>query len=384
MQDARSSATTEPTRCEPARPKLMGLRYAVIASGPLALATGLAGGLWRLGWEVPGGDRLALLHGPLMICGLFGTLIGLERAVALGRGWAYAAPALSALATAMLLAGAPPAPVASLHLAAAAVLALASIVIVQLQPALFTVALLFGSLAWTAGNLFWLAGSALPDVAGWWIAFLVLTIAGERLDLSRLMPAKRGSRPLFVGSLGLVLAGAFQGIADPAGARIFGLGLIVSAVWLLRHDIARRNVRATAAPRFFAVCMLAGYAWLIVAGALMLSGFATTAAFGHDMALHAVLIGFVLSMVFGHALIILPALTRLQLGYSPVLYAPLAVLHGSLAIRMAGGMGEWHLLRQWGGLACTLAIAMFVAALIWAARVRRKALSASAGRAQSA
>ena len=107
---------------QPVRSKFMGVRYAIIAFAPLALASGLAGGLWRLGWALPGGDRLALLHGPLMISGLFGTLISLERAVALGKGWAYAAPALSALATAMLLAGAPAVFAASFYLAAAAVL----------------------------------------------------------------------------------------------------------------------------------------------------------------------------------------------------------------------------------------------------------------------
>ena len=62
----------------------------------LALLTGLWAGLARLGWAVPlPRPGFSSLHGPLMVSGFLGTLISLERAVALGRPWAYAAPLLS-------------------------------------------------------------------------------------------------------------------------------------------------------------------------------------------------------------------------------------------------------------------------------------------------
>jgi hypothetical protein len=93
-----------------------------------------------------------------------------------------------------------------------------------------------------------------------------------------------------------------------------------------------------------------------------------SASFGYDLALHAVLIGFVLSMVFGHALIILPAVARLRLAYTPLLYAPLALLHASLLLRVAGGLGEWIALRQWSGLLTVLALVAFAAALVYGAR----------------
>ena len=72
-------------------------------------------------------------------------------------------------------------------------------------------------------------------------------------------------------------------------------------------------------------------------------------------------------MVFGHALIILPAVTRLRISYSSVLYVSLAILHVSLAMRMIGDLGEWNLLRQWSGVATALAIAAFAAGLVWGA-----------------
>jgi hypothetical protein len=42
-----------------------------------------------------------------MVCGFLGTLIGVERAVALGSLWPYAAPLLTAVGALCLLAGLP-------------------------------------------------------------------------------------------------------------------------------------------------------------------------------------------------------------------------------------------------------------------------------------
>lgn len=59
-----------------------------MAIGMVSMALGTWLGLVRLGWNLrlPSPDSL-ILHGPLMVCGFLGTLIGLERAVALGRFW---------------------------------------------------------------------------------------------------------------------------------------------------------------------------------------------------------------------------------------------------------------------------------------------------------
>jgi hypothetical protein len=82
---------------------------------------------------------------------------------------------------------------------------------------------------------------------------------------------------------------------------------------------------------------------------------------GHDAALHALLIGFVFSMVFGHAPIILPAVLHVKLPYHPSFYAPLALLHVSLAVRLCGdASGSFDLLRI-GGLLNALALLAFIA-----------------------
>jgi hypothetical protein len=65
----------------------------LLAAGGLALLAGLLGALALLGQSVPSGTvRLAASHGLLMTFGFLGTLVSLERAVALGRRWGYLAP----------------------------------------------------------------------------------------------------------------------------------------------------------------------------------------------------------------------------------------------------------------------------------------------------
>ena len=122
MSDPTPVPQLEPAHLlpSPLRPRIT-LRAGLLALAALALLTGLWGAVTRLGWPLPHGASLAALHGPLMICGLFGTLIGLERAVALGRGWSYAAPVLSSLGTLSLIAGAPVALGAGAYAAEAAV-----------------------------------------------------------------------------------------------------------------------------------------------------------------------------------------------------------------------------------------------------------------------
>lgn len=76
--------------------------------------------------------------------------------------------------------------------------------------------------------------------------------------------------------------------------------------------------------------------------------------------LHAVLLGFVFSMVFGHAPIILPAVLCVAVPYSAYFYAPLVLLHGSLFIRLIGDWMSFPEWRAWGGALNGLALLAFV------------------------
>ncbi|MEX0637737.1 MAG: hypothetical protein WD155_03275 [Burkholderiales bacterium] len=311
-------------------------RLPILLLGFISLALGIAGGLVRLGASIPAPAGAIALHGALMVSGFLGTVIGLERAVALGRLWAYAAPLASGLGGLCLVFGLV-APGFALLALAAALLVAASLAVLARQPSLEMATLAAGALAWLAGNLSLYAGA--PAVP-WWIAFFALTIGGERLELSRYLKRGALARDAFI-----VLAAAL--LAAPLLPRVLGVVLVLLALWLFAYDLARVTVRQRGLPRYIAWCLLSGYAWLAFGGALL------AAAVAYDAALHAIFVGFVFSMVFGHAPVILPAVLRVKLPYHPALYLPLALLHASLALRVFVS----PLAGAWGNAA---AIALFI------------------------
>jgi hypothetical protein len=345
------------------------IRFPLMALGMLALLTALWGGLVRLGWPWPlPWSTLLMAHGPLMVCGFLGTLIGVERAVALGTLWSYAAPLCTAVGTLALLTGLPAPPLMTLgSLGLVATFA----VIMYRQCTLATMTMALGALLWLVGNGVWLAGWPVARVVPWWSGFLVLTIAGERLELSRLLRLSGLHYVLFLLAVSILLAGLLLLASGSAsGGRVTGVGMVALACWLLQFDIARRTVWQTGLTRFIAVCLLSGYAWLGVGGALTWRFAGILAGPYYDAMLHTVFVGFVFAMIFAHAPIILPAiLGRTTSPYQPALYGPLLLLHASLLLRVLGDLGGWWPGRQWGGLLNALAVLLFLLTLAW--RLRR-------------
>lgn len=351
-------------------------RLPILLLGMLSLFGGVLAGLARLAWDVPAVAATAAGgHGALMISAFFGTVISLERAVALGRRWAYLAPAAAGAGGVALLAGAPLALAQLLAVAASIVMVAASVQVLRRLVAPFTIVLAIGALCWLVGNLAWLGAGTVGAAVPWWLAFLVLTIAGERLELSRFLPTPLAAQRVFYVIVGTVVAGALLSFwQDGIGLTLFAAGLLALAIWLLRFDIAWRNARRDGLPRFIAICLLSGYVWLVFAGLLGLAGGFEAGHSLRDSTLHAVGLGFVFSMVFGHAPIIFPAVARVKIPYHPAFYLPLFVLHASLALRVAGGLNGEFALRREGALANACALLLFIATMlvsVWRGRAAK-------------
>jgi hypothetical protein len=321
-----------------AGPRLARGRLPVLALGGACLLLGLTGGLARLGAGTPSPQSAAAGHGVLMTLGFLGTLISLERAVALRHGWGYLAPVLSGSGGIAYVAGAP-APVPALFFAAAgAWLIGAYLVMWQVQPTMHIAIQALGAVAWWAAAVAWLTGSGLPGIVPWLAAYIVLTISGERLELARVALQGSGHKPGVILWSALVLGGPALTVLRPeAGGRLFGIGLLVLSAWLVRYDVARRTVRTSGLTQYMAVCLLAGYVWLAVAGVLWTADGQIASGHGYDAAVHAVFFGYAMSMVLGHAPVILPAVLRVRLPHHRRDYAILLLLHVSFALRIVGG-----------------------------------------------
>lgn len=203
----------------------------------------------------------------------------------------------------------------------------------------------------------------------WWGGFLVLTIAGERLDLSRIMGLSEVGRAIFLGVVAVFLAGlALSGVNLGLGTRLAGAGMIALTLWLARHDIARWTVRRAGLPRFIAVCLLSGYVWLGISGALALLVGGVVMGPLYNAMLHSLLLGFIFAMIFGHAPIIFPAVLGVTVYYRPTFYAHLLLLHLTLLLRVAADLADWLPGIQWGGLLNAVALLLFVANTVYATR----------------
>jgi len=81
----------------------------------------------------------------------------------------------------------------------------------------------------------------------------------------------------------------------------------------------------------------------------------------YDAVVHAVFLGFTLSMIMAHSTTILPAVLRRPLPYRPVFWAPMILLHAGLVMRIGfgdglGGMLAWQL----GGVLNIAALVLFL------------------------
>ncbi len=345
----------------------------------LLMAVILTAALWtaliRLGWSLPAvAGASAIEHGALMVSGFLGTLIALERAVALKRRWAYVAPAASALGTILILATLPPVLGRSLIVVAAVGLVAIFIFIYRRHPSADTAAMSIGAVLWLAGNLLWWASQPIAHAVPWWAGFLVLTIAGERLELARVLRLTPLVKRLFAGSIVVFLAGlGLSLISFDAGVRVAGAGLFLLAAWLIRYDIARRTIRMNGLTRYIAACLLPGYFWMAAAGVVwIVDAPYFLGGLYYDAMLHMVFLGFVFSMIFGHAPIILPSVLGVPVTYRPVFYVHLLMLHLSLAVRVAGDLLLNAAWRQWGGLFNVIAVLLFIALTAWSARRSRQ------------
>lgn len=354
------------------------VRFILITLAGISLLTALWSGLARMGWDLPVPNRdFVSLHGPLMAIGFLGTLIGLERAAAVERWWVYGIPLFSVFTIGALFADAP-LPVITLPAILAALFLTAFFAgLYRRQPAEHFVVMTLSAGAFCVGNMIWFAEAPLAQVVPWWAGFLVLMIAGERLELSRIRRPPLYVRALLRICVAIIMAGLSISIYPfHVGVRVTGAGLFLLALWLLRYDLAWQSLRQPGLPRFMARCLIVGYLWLAVGGLLWIC-FTEFFAAGpvYDAMLHTIFLGFVFSMIFAHGPVILPTITGMKLPFHDFFYLHAALLHIGLILRVAGDLNDSTWAQKSGGALNALAILLFLFNNLRAVKLANRATS---------
>ena len=323
----------------------------------LSLLAGIWSGWIRIGWEYPL-TVVAGRHGALMVGSFLGTLISLERAVVIKSRWAMLVPFFSGISLLFFI--------LDMDVWAFSALTLGSLGQVIMMghfldryKEFYMGVMLAGAGCWLIGNLLWLTHRLYPLAAPWWIAFLLLIITGERLELTRFLPVKKKNRNILLAVLGMFLIGIilpFHG----NGRYLAGLGLILTGIWLLKYDMATKSVRRGGQQQYSALLLLTGYCWLVISGAMILAG--DMYGFMYDAVLHTFFIGFAFSMIFAHGPVILPGVLGIALKpFHRTLYLPAVILELSLMLRVIADIMGLDDLRSWAGMWNGISIILFFA-----------------------
>jgi len=335
------------------------------------LILGLIAGLSRIAWNMKV-TELTVHHGAIMVGGFLGALISLEKAIPLRKKWLLLVPFACAMT--------PLVAITNYHAAGLGFLLAGSVGLVFIQlwyliqfphdrPTWIMVA---GACCLVTGNFMLISSAFYPMAFPWWMGFVLLTIVGERLELSKFLQVQPWQKNLlllfllaFVGGLLLPLHGA--------GKYLSGTAIALTAAWLLRFDVIRVGLRGSGLTRFSAVAQLSAVFALMIEGFLL--SMLPDGAFSYDTLVHLFFLGFAFAMIFAHGPIILPAVLGIVgKPFHPILYMWLLLLHLSVVLRVVGNtILHIELRRIAGALSAGAILAYFVTVAALVIKIKRSA-----------
>lgn len=335
------------------------LPFVLLAMG--SLLTGLWSGLIRIGWPLPL-HSIAVHHGAIMVGGFFTTLITLEKAIPLKNKVAFIAPVVSALSMIMILND-------YFYQVGLGLMIAGSVALFAIQsshvykspndrPAIL---MAIGAVMLVAGNLLLLTSKFYPSSFPLWMGFILFTIVGERLELSKFLPVPvqaKGILLLLLALFGTGLVLPFHGY----GKYLSGAGMFGASIWLLQYDVIMIGLKSRGLTKYSAAAMLLANLALLIEGVFLIILPNTMPAY--DTLVHTFFIGFGFTMVFAHGPIILPAVLKKTVKpYSPILYIWLILLQSSLYMRIFSNAIMDTGMRSYSGLIAASAILLYFVTL---------------------
>jgi len=332
----------------------------------LALAAGIWGGLMRMGWNLPVSEFVRD-HRAIMTGSFLGTVITLERTVVLKRKWFYVFPFISGLSLAFFLMDNITLAYFCLATTALGLIAIYLMLYFRHREYYFLIMML-GAIGWLNGSIILIGGGLYSQAAPWWIAFILFTVLGERIELTKFLPGHMWKKPVLFAGIIVILIGLLISYHS-MGQYLTGFGIVVIGFWLLRFDMARKSSATLGIHQHTGMLLLAGYFWLVLTCVLMLLGIRHPLIY--DAILHTFFLGFTFSMIFAHGPIILPGIAGLPIKpFHPFLFVWGALLQLSVMLRLVGDLYLWAEIRLISGLMAGLVIVLFFVSLFSVARYK--------------
>ncbi len=320
------------------------------------LLVGMFAGLIRIGWDIPV-SGITVHHGAIMVGSFLGSLILLEKAIPLKKNALLFFPFVNALGLLMIVPGFYRFGQGCLVFGAIGLLFI-FLLYYKRQPDLSGAFMIVGAMCLLTGNLLLMVKQFYPATFPWWMGFILFTIVGERIELSKFLPVTRTHKIVLVLFLCMYLAGiliAFHGM----GKYLSGFALVLVAVWLMRFDVIAIGLRKSGLTKFSATSLLIGCIALMGTGIFLI--ILPDLPYAYDVTVHMFFLGFAFSMIFAHGPIILPGVLGLSVKpYHPLLYVPLFTLISSLALRVLADLSVIpYSLRLWSGWISVASILLY-------------------------
>lgn len=349
--------------------------------GALCFLSAISIGIWRIavirGFNLPPIPESWPSHGEIMLGGFLASLIIFERMIALPIDGLIWVPYLYAISALMLHTDNPFA--RYIHFAALAGWLLHRWLAYRKfhrweKPLVESFALitLTSALMYPGGLI------ARPEVALQGLAFPIAVIAVERLEMSLLLK-KTGSRLVLIGLIGWLLlwnALSWRGIP---GLSVMGVITLILVGSIAFYDATLRvaQKQIDGLHRFLRTALIFSYVWILLAAVAMTALSKISPAIFKDVLYHLIGLGFIFTMILGHApLILSAALGKLPPEKAPVI--PFFLFQIATVLRI---LGDFVLLKsvpfwQWSGwlsgLIHIISFFSYIAILIFCIRTRNK------------
>ncbi len=337
----------------------------------LSLLLAIYTGLLRIGVGMPGSLAIAH-HGSLMVNCFLASVIFLERAVSFKSKWLLLLPFVNALSLIAFVLNHPDVAFMLTLLGSFGFMVMCGWFIYKYKEPYYYV-FFVGAFCLLTGNSLLLKSNFYPASVVFWMLFLLFTIVAERLELTRFLPVSKKAHISLYAILTLMIIAAFLPFHS-YGSSLLALSFLLCAAWLLKYDMAKKAMKMQGHHRYSGLLLIAGYFWLMITAGILLIW--QNIPFGYDAMLHSFFIGFVFSMIFSHAPIILPAVIKKPIRiYRPILYYWFVLLQLSLVMRIIADIYGFYQLRKLSGLVNGISLLIFFITIAATAVVEWKKIS---------